>query len=158
MQYVIAWGNSHVLRTGRPTEPLTLSAGEQSKLELMVRRPKTDRRTTLRAHIVLECAAGKSNTAVAKKLKVTMQTVGKWRERFLQRRLDALGDAPRSGQPRKITDEKVEAVITRTLETRPEEHDPLEHAHHGRGQWTQPERHRTHLAGLWAEASSLGEL
>ena len=119
MQYVIALGYAYVVKTGRPIKPLTLSAGEQSKLELMARRPKTVQRTALRAHIVLECAAGKCNTAVAKKLKVTIQTVGKWRERFLQRRLGALGDAPRSGQPRKITDEKVEAVITRALETRP---------------------------------------
>ena len=81
--------------------------------------PKTDQRTALSARIVLECAGGKSNTAVAAKLKVTLQTVGKWRERFLLGRLGALGDAPRSGQPRKITDEKVEAVVTRTLETRP---------------------------------------
>ena len=109
------------MATGRPTKPLILGPQEQSKLELMARRPKTDQRTALRARIVLECAAGKSNTAVASKLKVTLQTVGKWRERFLQGRLGALGDAPRSGQPRKITDEKVEAVITRTLETRPKD-------------------------------------
>ena len=109
------------MATGRPTKPLILGPEEQSKLELMARRPKTDQRTALRARIVLECAAGKSNTAVASKLKVTLQTVGKWRERFLQGRLGALGDAPRSGQPRKITDEKVEAVITRTLETRPKD-------------------------------------
>ena len=107
------------MATGRPTKPLILGAEEQSKLELMARRPKTDQRTALRARIVLECAAGKSNTAVASKLKVTIQTVGKWRERFLVGCLGALGDAPRPGQPRKITDEKVEAVITRTLETRP---------------------------------------
>ena len=50
---------------------------------------------------------------------VTLQTVGKWRQRFLEGRLGALGDAPRSGQPRKLTDANVEAVITRTLETRP---------------------------------------
>ncbi len=107
------------MATGRPTKPLILGPEEKSKLELMARRPKTDQRTALRARIVLECAAGKSNTAVAAKLKVTIQTVGKWRERFLLGRLGALGDAPRSGQPRRITDEKVEAVITRTLETRP---------------------------------------
>ena len=109
------------MATGRPTKPLILGPEERLKLELMARRPKTDQRTALRARIVLECAAGKSNTAVASKLKVTLQTVGKWRERFLQGRLGALGDAPRSGQPRKITDEKVEAVITRTLETRPKD-------------------------------------
>ena len=119
MQEVFLLRYSHVVRTGRPTKPLILGTEERSKLELMARRPKTDQRTALRARIVLECAAGKSNTAVATQLKVTIQTVGKWRERFLQGRLGALGDAPRSGQPRKITDEKVEAVITRTLETRP---------------------------------------
>lgn len=56
---------------------------------------------------------------MAAKRSVTIQTVGKWRERFLTGRFGALGDAPRSGQPRKITDQKVEDVITRTLETRP---------------------------------------
>jgi transposase len=98
---------------------LVLQAEEQAKLELMARRPKTDQRTAQRARIVLDCAAGLSNTAVATKRGVTLTTVGKWRQRFLDGRLGALGDAPRSGQPRKLTDAKVEAVITRTLETRP---------------------------------------
>jgi transposase len=97
-----------------------LASAEQSKLELMARRPKTDQRTAQRARLVLDCATGLSNTAVASKRGVTIQTVGKWRQRFLEGRLEALGDAPRSGQPRKLTDDKVEAVITRTLETRPQ--------------------------------------
>lgn len=108
------------MRTGRPTKSLMLETAEKEKLELMARRPKTDQRTALRARIVLDCASGLSNTAVAAKRGVTIQTVGKWRQRFLDGRLAALGDAPRSGQPRKLTDAKVEAVITRTLETRPE--------------------------------------
>jgi transposase len=98
---------------------LVLQADEKTKLELMARRPKTDQRTAQRARIVLDCAAGLSNIAVAAKRGVTIQTVGKWRQRFLDGRLGALGDAPRSGQPRKLTDAKIEAVITRTLETRP---------------------------------------
>ena len=85
----------------------------------MARRPKIDQRTAQRARIVLDCAAGLSNTAVATKREVTLQTVGKWRQRFLDGGPGAPGDAPRSGQPRKLTDAKVEAVITRTLETRP---------------------------------------
>jgi transposase len=107
------------MRKGRPVKSLLLASEEQSKLELMARRPKTDQRTALRARIVLDCATGLSNTAVADKRGVTIQTVGKWRQRFLDGRLEALGDAPRSGQPRKLTDDRVEAVITRTLETRP---------------------------------------
>ena len=100
-------------------KPLVLTAAEKAELELMARRPKTDQRTARRARIVLDCATGLSNTEVAAKRGVTMPTVGKWRQRFLDGRLGALGDAPRSGQPRKLTDAKVEAVITRTLETRP---------------------------------------
>lgn len=107
------------MSTGRPLHPLLLNAEEKAKLELMARRPKTDQRTAQRARIVLDCATGASNTAVAAQRGVTLQTVGKWRQRFLEGRLGALGDAPRSGQPRKLTDAKVEAVITRTLETRP---------------------------------------
>ncbi len=100
-------------------KPLVLDAQEKAKLEMMARRPKTDQRTAQRARIVLACATGLSNTAVAATRGVTLQTVGKWRQRFLEGRLGALGDAPRSGQPRKLTDANVEAVITRTLETRP---------------------------------------
>jgi len=107
------------MRTGRPIKKLVLDAEEKAKLELMARRPKTDQRTALRARIVLDCGDGLSNTAVGAKLGITAQTVGKWRRRFMEGRLGALGDAPRPGQPRKLTDTKVEEVITRTLETRP---------------------------------------
>jgi transposase len=107
------------MRTGRPIQPLVLSDEDKAKLALMARRPKTDQRTAQRARIVLDCSRGLSNLAVAQQRGVTVQTVGKWRERFRVGGMRALGDAPRSGQPRKITDAKVEEVVTRTLETRP---------------------------------------
>lgn len=104
---------------GRPIKPLSLTEEEKAKLKLLAKRPKTDQRTALRARIVLACAEGLSNQAVAAKLQVTGQTVGTWRERFRTGGLNALGDLPRPGQPRQITDTNVEAVVTRTLETRP---------------------------------------
>lgn len=107
------------MRTGRPVQPLELTAEEKKKLETLAKRPKTDQRTAQRARIVLGCARGLSRQAVAANVGVTVQTVGTWRERFRTGRLNALGDRPRSGQPRKITDDQVEAVVTRTLETRP---------------------------------------
>lgn len=107
------------MRTGRPKEELVLNSEEQTKLELMRRRPKTDQRTALRANIVLDCASGLSNTTVARKRQVTLATVGKWRHRFVVQRLGGLGDAPRPGQPRKISDAQVEAVVTKTLEEAP---------------------------------------
>jgi transposase len=68
---------------------LVLPPDEQAKLELMARRPKTDQRTAQRARIVLDCARGLSNTAVAAKRGVTLPTAGKWRQRFLDGRLGA---------------------------------------------------------------------
>ena len=87
------------------------------------RRRKTSQALALRARIVLRCADGCSNQAVAEELGVSRPMVGKWRQRFVTERLRGLGDAPRSGAPRRITDEQVEAVITKTLaETPPDAH------------------------------------
>ena len=74
---------------------------------------------SLRARILLACAQGQRNTDVAKELSITVQTVGKWRKRFNEAGLDGLVDAPRSGAPRTISDEAVEAVLTKTLEGPP---------------------------------------
>ncbi|QDU19442.1 hypothetical protein ETAA1_13660 [Urbifossiella limnaea] len=99
-------------------QPLTVT-DERAKLDAWVRRPKTAQRLALRSRIVLAAAAGQSNTAIAAALRVTLPTVGKWRQRFLDRRLDGLNDGPRPGPPRTITDAHVEDVVTRTLESKP---------------------------------------
>jgi transposase len=106
-------------RLGRPIPALQLSAEERGALEHWARRPKTAQATALRARLILGCAAGKTNTLVAQELRVTKQTVGKWRSRFVAKRLDGLLDAPRPGAPRTVTDAAVERVVTWTLETTP---------------------------------------
>ncbi|MFO0799703.1 MAG: helix-turn-helix domain-containing protein [Gemmataceae bacterium] len=92
-------------------QPLTVTDDERAKLDGWVRRPKTAQRLALRSRIVLAAAAGQSNTAIANDLRVTLPTVGKWRQRFLDKRLDGLTDDPRPGPPRTITDAHVEDVI-----------------------------------------------
>ena len=104
---------------GRPKAELVLTGLEREELERYARRPKTAQALALRARIVLASAAGAPNTEVAARLGVTVQTVGKWRARFVERRVAGLRDEPRPGQPRKITDAQVEDVIVRTLETAP---------------------------------------
>ena len=106
--------------TGRPLASLELGAEEEEALRSLAKRRKTAQAVALRARIVLACAAGEANQAVAAKLGVTPQTVGKWRARFVARRLDGLHDEPRPGVPRSIEDAKVEAVIVATLETIPQ--------------------------------------
>jgi transposase len=104
---------------GRPKLPLILTDDERQKLQTWARRPKSTQRLATRARIVLACAEGLDNAAVAQRLRLDRSTVGKWRQRFLTDRLEGLADEPRPGAPRTITDAKVEEVITRTLETKP---------------------------------------
>jgi transposase len=104
---------------GRPKKELLLTNEERTKLELIVRRRTSAQQASLRAQVVLLCADGLSNTRVAKRLKVSMPTVGKWRERFRIHRLEGLLDEPRPGAVRTVTDEKVEEVVTKTLESTP---------------------------------------
>jgi transposase len=106
-------------RGGRPKALLTLSDDERRKLQAWASRPKSTQRLAIRARIILACAEGLDNQAVAARLRVNTATVGKWRRRFLDDRLDGLADEPRPGAPRTITDELVERVITKTLEEKP---------------------------------------
>lgn len=104
---------------GRPLKPLVLSEEERSTLELMARRPKTAQRMAMRARIVLRAAEGASNGEVAKAVGCSQPSVCKWRERYRVGGVEALLDEPRPGAVRRATDEKVEEVITKTLETTP---------------------------------------
>jgi transposase len=104
---------------GRPKAPLVLTDEERQTLLGWSRRAKSSQALAVRCWIVLACAEGKTNKAVAAELGVWPQTVGKWRARFLRGRLEALVDEPRPGAPRTITDEQVEAVVVATLEETP---------------------------------------
>ena len=75
------------------------------------RRRKSSQALALRSRIVLESATGAANTVVAERLGVSRPTVGKWRARFLEHRLDGLVDDPRPGRPATVTAEQVEDVV-----------------------------------------------
>src|SRR5688572_23055512 len=106
-------------KRGRPTVRVTVSPSERTTLEQWARRRTTAQGLAQRAQIVLACAAGRSNSEVATDLRITRQTVGRWRRRFVEKRLDGLVDEPRSGTPRRLTDSQVEQVLTDTLERPP---------------------------------------
>src|SRR5262245_19954028 len=99
------------MHRGPYATPLTLTDDQRRKRGDWCRRPTTAQR--------LAAAGGRSNTAIAADLRLTLPTVRKWRDRFAATRLDGLADEPRPGAPRTITDAQVEAAVTRTLESRP---------------------------------------
>src|SRR4026209_666788 len=105
--------------SGPARAALQVTDEERRVLEGYCRRRKTSRGLAQRAEIILESAAGGSDIAVAKRLRVSRLTVGEWRRRFLKARLDGLLDEPRPGAPRSVSDEKVEQVVALTLEATP---------------------------------------
>lgn len=109
------------MRTGRPKKELVLTTEEKRELARLVRRRKSAQDLAIRARIVLACAEGATNSAVAEQVGVTARTVGKWRKRYVEKRMEGLTDEPRPGTPRTIDDEQVERVIVKTLESTPED-------------------------------------
>ncbi len=106
-------------RTGRPKAELVLSDEERAQLVRWSRRAKSSQALALRSKIVLACADGLDNKAVAAKLNCVPATVGKWRARFVTDRLDGLMDEARPGRPPSITVDQVEDVVVATLESTP---------------------------------------
>jgi len=104
---------------GRPGAAIILSDEERGELQRWRRRRSGRAGLYVRAGIVLDCAAGLSGAEIAERHRTSQQTVSKWRARFARERLAGLSDAPRSGQPRRHGDERVQEVLDATLNRRP---------------------------------------
>lgn len=104
---------------GRPKAELILTQEEREELQRLARRSRSSRHLAFRAKVILQCADNASNISVGESLRTTNATVGKWRSRFVEQRMDGLYDEPRPGAPRKISDEKIEDVVTKTLASTP---------------------------------------
>ena len=104
-----------------PAVSIELTSQERAQLEAWARRRSSAQALAARSRIVLLAAEGHNNTEIALRLGVHRPMVRKWRARFAEHRLDGLTDEPRPGRPRTVTDEHVEEVIVKTLETKPKD-------------------------------------
>jgi transposase len=106
--------------TGRPTPRIYLEPAQKAELERLARQKRRGRSVAFRAQIVLRCNGGVRDSEVALALRTTNATVGAWRKRFLARGIEGLLDEPRVGAPRQIGDDRIEEVVTQTLESTPQ--------------------------------------
>lgn len=105
-----------------------LSEAERTNLEQLVRRHTVGQQIALRARIILAAGQGQSNSAIARTLKVSINTAQRWRNRFAKgqalsydevRLEDRLQDGPRPGAPARITADQrcqIEALACETPE------------------------------------------
>jgi transposase len=100
---------------------IELTDEERAQLQAWARRRSSAQALAQRSRIVLLAADGLKNVAIAARLGVHRPMVTKWRNRFAEQRLDGLVDEPRPGRPRTISDDQVEEVIVKTLETTPKD-------------------------------------
>jgi len=105
---------------GRPTKRISLKEEERRELERLARQKRRTRSVAFRAEIILKCGEGRTDSELARRLRNSNCTVGLWRERYLTRGVDGLFDEPRSGAPRRVGDDRIEEVVTKTLETTPQ--------------------------------------
>src|SRR4051812_1683428 len=134
---------------------IVLSEAEREQLESWSRRRSSAQALAERSRIVLAAADGLNNTEIAERVGVNVSTARRWRNRFGELRLDGLTDEPRPGQPRRITDAKVEEVIVKTLESTPRDYALVDELDGGRG-WTDPVGGAPDLEGVRAPATPPG--
>ena len=104
-----------------PLKALTLTSATREELESLAHSRTLPHGHVRRAKIVLMCSDGLNNEAVAEKVGLSRQSVGKWRTRFVEQGLMGLYDERRPGRPRTIKDEKITGLIRKTLKTKPKD-------------------------------------
>jgi putative transposase len=104
---------------GRPKATLELTSEEQQELAGFAASRSLPHAMVARARLVLWSAEGRTNSEIATRLRWSKPTVGKWRQRFIERRIQGLYDELRPGRPRSISDERVASLLRRTLKTKP---------------------------------------
>ena len=105
----------------RTHEKFTITDEQRRELESLLRSPKTAQDLASRAKIVLLTASGKRADELIVELGTTLRTIYRWRKRFKEHGIKGLVDRPRSGQPKKLTDETVKEVLRMTVECIPHE-------------------------------------
>lgn len=107
------------MTTGRPAKELVVSAEDRVQLESIARSQSLPAALVRRAQMILQMADGESNSAVARRFRVSRPTVTMWRTRFREAGIAGLHNELKSGRPRSTGDEQIATLINTALKTRP---------------------------------------
>lgn len=107
-------------RRGRKAKIIVVNLEQKLELERLARRAQVNRAVSFRARIILLSSEGLPAQQVARQVRANLQTIYKWQRRFRSAGVNALYNEPKPGAPRKITDDKIEAVVVKTLQSRPQ--------------------------------------
>ena len=117
--------NDGILDVAMPLPPaagLALSDAERKQLVALGRQRSSPRGIVLRINIVLGAGEGLANRVVARKLSTSVPTVLLWRKRFEADGIAGLlEDRPRSGRPKRISEQTEAAIVEATMKTTPKD-------------------------------------
>jgi transposase len=99
---------------------IKLTTAERKTLQIWARSRSVPKRQAERAQIVLLAAKGKTSGDIADELGIKPHTVGRWRNRFAEHRIDGIKkDLPRGGRPRTQRDGVESEIIRKTTQETP---------------------------------------
>lgn len=104
---------------GREPRKLVISASDRAQLESIARSQSLPAALMRRAEVILAMAGGESNSAVARRYRLSRPTVGVWRSRFIERGIAGLHNDLKPGRPRSTSDEQVAELINTALQSKP---------------------------------------
>jgi putative transposase len=107
------------MKTGRPAKELIVSAEDRVQLESIARSQSLSAGLVRRAQMILRMASGESNSAVARRFRVSRPTVTMWRTRYRERGIAGLHNELKPGRPRSTGEEQIAKLINTTLKSRP---------------------------------------
>jgi len=97
---------------------IELTEEESIELKMWVNSHKTEQRYAQRAKVILCLQSHKSQEEIKKEVGLSKPAISKWKKRFLEKRIEGLRDAPRSGKPLTYTMED-HARVTELACTKP---------------------------------------
>ena len=105
-----------------PAPKLPLSDSERRQLRGISHHRSTPRGVALRVNIILGAAEGVANHVLARNLSTSLPTVLLWRKRYESEGMEGiLEDRPRSGRPKRISEQREAAIVEATMKTTPKD-------------------------------------